>query len=427
MSFAGIGATPGRPLETLGTVERTEKGIAVPLDPYFQEMYLARRRDMIAEARGMVTGVLTTAVTKVLPWRRRAALRALEHSPARTVGNKVSGTALAGSEAATPKPTATGPKSPLSAEEKAKRKTPAWKRRNAQKWDTKLFGRVGLTPPDVEITDHTVAVDGYPSVRVRVYRPLDAEQDGADNAGRTAALPAILAFFGGSFQLGGVEYTSVDAAFRSRTADARVIHVAVDYALAPEHRYPTQIEQGYAALRWLVEHADELGVNPDRIGINGTSSGGNIAAAVTLLNRDRLGHPLKLQVLEVPVTDLTGTAIDMRPIREMRIPRFLARRELVQVAEAYLGDRSRAREPYASPARALTHRGLPPAVIFTAEYDALRRDGEAYAAALRASGVDASAVRYQGATHEAAMYTKVVPLARRWHADVVTALRSLHD
>jgi acetyl esterase len=393
----------------------------VPLDPYFQEMYLARRRDMIAEARGIITGVLTTALAKVTPWQSRAAVTALQKSPVRTVGNKVSGTAIAGAEAATRKPSTTGPKPPLSAEEKARRKTPAWKRRNAQKWDTKLFGRVGSTPPDVEITDHTVEVEGYPSVRVRVYRPLDARDSS------TSALPAVLAFFGGSFQLGGVEYTSVDAAFRSRTADARVIHVAVDYALAPEHRYPTQIEQGYAALGWLVEHADELGIDPDRIGINGTSSGGNLAAAVTLLNRDRSGHPLKLQVLEVPVTDLTGTAIDMAPIREMRIPRFLARRELVQVAEAYLGDRSHAKEPYASPARALTHRGLPPAVIFTAEYDALRLDGEAYAAALRASGVDASAVRYQGATHEAAMYTKVVPLARRWHADVVTALRTLHD
>ncbi|RLQ84693.1 alpha/beta hydrolase [Mycetocola zhadangensis] len=368
-------------------------------------------------------GVVTAAASKILPWRQRAAVQALTTSPARTVGNKVAGTAVAGAEAATRKPKAIGPKPPLSPQEKAKRKTPAWKRRNAEKWDTKLFGRVGLTPPDVDITDHTVPVDGYPSVRVRVYRPLDE----TDATPQQSKLPAVLAFFGGSFQLGGVEYTSIDATFRSRTADARVIHVAVDYALAPEHRYPTQIEQGYAALRWLVANANDLGIDAERIGINGTSSGGNIAASVTLLNRDRFGHPLKLQILEVPVTDLTGKSIDMDPIREMRIPRFLARRELVQVVDAYLGDRSQATEPYASPARAVTHRGLPPAVVFTAEYDALRRDGEAYAAALRASGVEASAVRYQGATHEAAMYTKVVPLARRWHADVVTALRRLHD
>lgn len=376
---------------------------------------------MIAEARGMVTGVLTSAVTKVVPLRPFANRRALRDSPAHTVGTKAAGTAIAGAEASHDKSVSPGPKPPLSADEIAKRKTPAWKRRNAQKWDKKLYSRVGIEPPEVDITDHVVDVTGFPRVRVRVYRPLGTSSQDAQ------PLPAVLAFFGGSFQLGSVEDTSIDATFRSRTADARVIHVAVDYALAPEHRYPTQVEQGYAALRWLIENAHDLGIDAGKLGLNGTSSGGNIAASVALLNRDRLGHPLKLQILEVPVTDLTGKSIDMSPIREMRIPTFLARRELVQVAEAYLGDRSRASEAYASPARALSHRGLPPAVILTAEYDALRLDGEGYAMILRASGVDASAVRYQGATHEAAMYRKVVPLARRWHTDVVTALLTLHD
>ncbi|MET4637581.1 alpha/beta hydrolase [Mycetocola sp. 2940] len=398
----------------------------MPLDPYFRAMYLARRRDMIVETRSILLGFVTSAVTRLFPWRRDAAKLALVESPARTVGTKAAGTAVAGAEAshAAAAPTI---KPPLSPEEKARRKTPAWKRHNAQKWDTKLYRRVGLEPPEVEVTDHQVDVPGHPTVRVRAYRPLDGDGSGVGRGESGPLLPAVLAFFGGSFQLGGVDYTSIDATFRSRTVDARVIHVAVDYALAPEHQYPTQIEQGYAALDWLVANAERLGVDPDRIGITGISSGGNIAASVTLVNRDRARHPLRLQVLEVPVTDLTGKSIDMAPVREMRIPRFLAHRELVQVAEAYLGDLTRAKEPYASPARALTHRGLPPAWIFTAEYDALRLDGEGYAAILRASGVDASAVRYQGATHEAAIYTKVVPLARRWHADVVTALRILHE
>jgi acetyl esterase len=387
----------------------------VPLDPYFHDMYLARRRDMIAEGRGIVTGFVTGAASRLFPWRRDAARRALVESPSRTVGTTAAGTAVAGAEVSRAQ---AGPKAPLSPEEKAKRKTPSWKRRNAQRWDTRLYERVGLTPPDVHLRDVTVDVPGYPAVRVRIYRPLGSDDE---------QLPAVLAFFGGSFQLGGVDYTSVDAAFRMRTADARVVHVAVDYVLAPEHRYPTQIEQGYAALDWLIRSAGDLGVDAGRVGINGTSSGGNIAAAVTLVNRDRANHPLKLQVLEVPVTDLTGRSIDYDPIREMRIPVLLARRELVQVADAYLGDRARARQPYASPLRASTHSGLPRAVILTSEYDALRKDGEAYARALRSSGVEASAVRYQGATHEAAMYTRVVPLARRWHADVVTALRTLHD
>ena len=362
---------------------------------------------MMAEARGAVAGFFVSLV----PWRSAVPVAIPSAaSPVVTVGTAATGTATAGKRSA--------PSTPRSKEETAKRRTPAWKRRNAKKWDTKLYGRVGLTPPVVDITDATVEVPRYPAVRVRVYRP----------SGMTAErLPAVLAFFGGSFQLGGVDYTSIDAAFRMRTSESNVIHVAVDYALAPEHRYPTQIEQGYAALDWLFDSADELGIDPDRVGVNGTSSGGNIAAAVTLVNRDRANHPLRLQILEVPVTDLTGKSIDYTPVREMRIPVFLARRELIQVVDAYLGNRSRAFQPYASPLRASHHRGLPPAFILTSEYDALRRDGESYAAALRASGVEASAVRYQGATHEAAMYTKVVPLARRWHADVVAALRTLHD
>lgn len=160
--------------------------------------------------------------------------------------------------------------------------------------------------------------------------------------------------------------------------------------------------------------------------MNGTSSGGNIAAAVTLLNRARAWHPLVLQLLEVPALDLTGKHIDLQPLRQMRIPLLLARRELVAVATAYLSDRSLARRPTASPLLAPHHRGLPPAVILTAEYDALRGDGEAYGVALRASGVDASVVEYKGATHEAAMYRAVVPLAERWHRDVVATLRTLH-
>lgn len=383
----------------------------MPLDPYFRDMYLARRRDMVAEARGAILGF----VSGLIPWRTDAdpvpsAGISASSAPPATVGTAASGTAVAGAR--------TPVRKPLSAEEKATRRTPAWKRRNAQKWDTKLYGRVGIAPPVVAITDVTVDVPRYPAVRVRIYRPIDSAEE---------HLPAVLAFFGGSFQLGGVDYTSVDATFRMRTAESRVVHVAVDYALAPEHKYPTQIEQGYAALDWLFASADSLGIDHRRIAINGTSSGGNIAAAVTLLNRDRANHALRLQVLEVPVTDLTGKRIDYGPIREMRIPVFLARRELVQVADAYLGDHSRARQPYASPLRASHHRDLPPAHILTSEYDALRRDGEAYAAALRASGVAASAVRYQGATHEAAIYTKVVPLARRWHADVVAVLSTLHD
>ena len=96
------------------------------------------------------------------------------------------------------------------------------------------------------------------------------------------------------------------------------------------------------------------------------------------------------------------------------------------MARTYLGSLDRGLEPYASPVRASSHAGLPPAVILTAEYDPLRGDGDAYGHALRSAGVDASVVRYQGVIHDTAMFTGVLPAARRWHTDVVAALRRLH-
>ena len=158
----------------------------------------------------------------------------------------------------------------------------------------------------------------------------------------------------------------------------------------------------------------------------GTSAGANLAAAVTLVNRDRGRRPLRLQVLEVPVVDLTGGHLDLRATRALGIPRFIALRELRSVARTYLADPRQAREPYASPLLAASLEGLPPAVILTAEYDPLRGDGEAYGAALRRAGVDASVVRYLGVTHDTPIFTAALPAARRWHDDVVAALRRLH-
>ena len=158
----------------------------------------------------------------------------------------------------------------------------------------------------------------------------------------------------------------------------------------------------------------------------GTSAGGSIAAALTLRNRDGAAHPLRLQVLEVPVVDLTGRHLDLGATRAMGIPSAIARRELRSVARTYLPAPADARDADASPLLAGSHADLPPAVILTAEYDPLRGDGEAYGTALRAAGVEASTVRYLGVTHDTPIFTGALPSARRWHDDVVAALRRLH-
>ncbi|ALJ20332.1 alpha/beta hydrolase [Microbacterium sp. No. 7] len=289
-------------------------------------------------------------------------------------------------------------------------------RRAARAWDRAELANVGVPGPEVAIEEHTVPVAVAPDVRVRLYRPPQTH----------GPMPAFVSFYGGAFRIGGIDYPTTDAAARRRAADAGVVIVAVDYALAPEHRYPAAVEQGYAALDWVFARADALGVDAGRIGIGGTSAGGAIAAAVTLANRDRARHPIRRQLLEVPVTDLTARHIDFRPTWAMGVPALVAARELRSVARTYLGDLAQAREPYASPLRAASHEGLPPALIMTAEYDPLRRNGDAYGAALRAAGVDATVVRYQGVTHDVPLFAGALPAARSWHEQVVAELRLLH-
>ena len=370
----------------------------MPLDPFFAERLRVHRRYLLDKNVRQVRARLSS----LWPFARE--------SPTSS-----------GADAA-PTPKADGP---LSASERAsvqagsRAKARARHRKAALAWDRSELKTVGTAGPDIRTTEHRVEVPGRPAVRVRVYHP--------DGSASGAATPGVLAFFGGAFRIGSIDYPTTDAAFRRRAADSGVAIAAVDYALAPEHRYPVAVEQAYAALEWLFAQADELGIDPERIGVAGASAGGNIAAALTLANRDRGRYPLRLQVLEVPVVDLTGKHLDLRATRALGIPSIIALRELRSVVRTYLPHKAAAREPYASPLLAGSHEDLPPAVVFTAEYDPLRGDGEAYAAALRGSGVDASAVQYLGVTHDTPIFTGVLPAARRWHADVVTALRRLHD
>lgn len=361
----------------------------MPLDPFFEERLRVHRKYMFDQARGSVRA----RVAALWPFGRGSDAPAAMPTAAATPG-KTSTPAL-------------GPNA----------KARARHRRAALAWDRTELRTVGTPGPEVRTTEHEVAVPGHPPVRVRIYHPPPAGE---------GPVPAVLAFFGGAFRIGGIDYPTTDAGYRRRCVDAGVAIAAVDYALAPEHRYPVQLEQAAAALDWLFASAGELGVDPDRVGVLGASAGGSIAAALTLANRDRSHHPLALQVLEVPVVDLTGAHLDLAATRALGIPRFLVMRELRSVARTYLAHPRDARDPYASPLHAASHDGLPPAVILTAEYDPLRGDGAAYGAALRAAGVDASVVRYQGVTHDTPIFTGALPAARRWHDDVVAALRRLH-
>lgn len=359
------------------------------LDPYFADRLRRHRRYLLRQALQR----LRTAG----PWTLLSRATA----------------SVTGAPSATPAPAA-GAAAPTRAERSARAR--ARHRRAALAWDRDELAGAGTPGPPTITSDHVVPVAGFPDVTVRVYRPA------ADDRVR----PAALHFFGGAFRIGGIDYPTTDAACRRRAAEADVVVVAVAYDLAPEHRFPTQVEQGHAALEWLVRESAALGVDPARLAVTGTSAGGAIAAAVTLMNRDRRRHRLRLQVLEVPVTDLTGRHIDVRPTWRMGVPALIVLRELRSIARTYLASPAQARHPYASPLRAADHTGLPPALILTAEYDTLRGDGAAYGAALRRSGVDATVVRYLGVTHDTPIYTGALPASRAWHEQVIGALRGLH-
>ena len=306
---------------------------------------------------------------------------------------------------------------PLLAPEPAE---PAGRRRVAQENDTAVSAALGIEQPETAAEEHSIPVDGHPEVRVRVYWP------GPLRAPVGAGLPILVYFYGGGFTIAGIDWVSWDARFRERARDAGVIIVAADYAHAPEHRYPTQPEQCWSAFEWAVAHAGQLGGSAERIAVGGASSGADLAAAVTLMNRDRRRHPLRLQLLENPALDLTIGHADMRGI-SAGMPGVIVRKAGRMLVRQYLGDSAAAaRSPYASPLLAASHTGLPPALIITSELDPLRGDGEAYARALSEAGVPVTAMRFIGQTHGSLGATRFVPAADAAHRLIVGELRALH-
>lgn len=257
--------------------------------------------------------------------------------------------------------------------------------------------------------DYRVEVPGD-VITVRLYAPAD----------RTSPLPCHVYFHGGSFWLGTLDH--FDPLCRGLAKDAGCIVAAVDYRLAPEHRFPTAPEDCYAALLWVVRHAAELGVDASRVSVGGASAGGNLAAVVALMARDRGGPPLALQVLEIPITDLTCD----EPLRAQD-EGVLLPSDKPQVRERYLSNAADAFSPFASPLLAPDLRNLPPALIMCAEYDPLCAEGAAYARRLVEAGVAVEHHCWQGQFHGAQPLAALIPAeAAAYQAELVRALRRAH-
>jgi acetyl esterase len=221
---------------------------------------------------------------------------------------------------------------------------------------------------------------------VRIYTPAGVEQ---------GPLPALVYLHGGGWVLGSIE--SHDPVCRALANHARCLVVSVGYRLAPEHPFPAAPEDCYAATCWVAEHAREIKADPARIAVGGDSSGGNLAAAVTLMARDRQGPALCYQVLIYAETDYyePGT-VSYTTYREGY---GLTREEMIWFWDQYLARPEDRVHPYAAPLRATDLSNLPPALIITAEYDPVRDEAEHYARRLQQAGVPVQLSRYAGMIH----------------------------
>jgi acetyl esterase len=230
--------------------------------------------------------------------------------------------------------------------------------------------------------------------------------------------PGFVYFHGGGWVIGSLDtHENLCKALANRSG-ARV--VSVDYRLAPEHPWPAAPEDCYAVVRHVAECGSQFGIDGARLAVGGDSAGGNLAAVVALMARDRKGPVLRHQVLLYPVVDHD---FDRPSYRENADGYLLTRDAMRWFWQQYVADPARRSEGYASPQRAEKLEGLPSATVITAEFDPLRDEGEAYAERLRAAGVAVAATRYDGQIHGFASLLDLLDAGKRAVDQIGATLR----
>jgi acetyl esterase len=250
-------------------------------------------------------------------------------------------------------------------------------------------------------------------IPVRIYSP---EGEGP--------FGVLVYFHGGGFVIGDLE--THDKECRAICNRANCIVVAVDYRLAPEHPFPAAPQDCFAALEWVGAHAGEFRGDPSRLAVGGDSAGGNLSTVVALMARDRGGPPLRFQLLIYPCVDARDN--DLYKSRDQNAAGPMITRDTMNYFMGhYLGrgkDGDAAREDFlASPILAPSLKGLPPALVITAELDLLRDEGEAYARALEAAGVVTGLRRYDGQPHAFLQLAPIVDAGKLALDEAGAALR----
>jgi len=246
--------------------------------------------------------------------------------------------------------------------------------------------RAALAAAPVHVDEiRELSVPGPAAVmRARLYRP-----DRAQNA-----LPGMVYFHGGGFIYGDID--THDAVCRGIAQCAPCAVVSVDYRLAPEHRFPAAVEDAFAATAWVAANAAALGIDPGRLAVAGDSAGGNLAAVVALLAREKGGPGVAMQVLVYPMTDF---AAETDSISRFAAGYLLTRESIRWVKRTYLREERDALDWRASPLRARDFSKLPAAYIITAGFDPLRDEGGAYAERLAQAGVAVTHECFEGQVH----------------------------
>ena len=245
-------------------------------------------------------------------------------------------------------------------------------------------------------------------IPVRIYTPEGA-----------GPFPALVWFHGGGWVLGDLDGADPTCCLLANAAACVV--VSVDYRLAPEAKFPAAADDCYSATVWVAENASALGLNPSRIAVGGDSAGGNLAAVVSQMARDRGGPAVVHQLLVYPVTDRDFSTVSYADNADGYL---LTRASMEWFWDHYLNEPADAANAYAAPSQAKDLTGLPAATVLTAEFDPLRDEGEAYAAKLRAAGVNTVCTRYDGMIHGFFTMANALEDGRRAVAEAGQSLRT---
>ncbi|WP_448005555.1 alpha/beta hydrolase [Agromyces bauzanensis] len=263
-------------------------------------------------------------------------------------------------------------------------------------------------PEQVARVEHRFIPGPTADLPVRIYYPEAGE----------GPFPAIVWYHGSGWVICNIEVNDVPA--RAIANRSGCVVIAVNYQKAPEHPFPVPLDDCFATLQWTTENAGRLGIDPDRIAVGGDSAGGNLAAAVALRANAEGGPAIAFQVLIYPVTNY---AFDTESY-EANAEGYLLQRESMRFFwDQYLESPSDGANPYASPLRAESLAGLPPAFVATAEFDPLLDEGEAYAARLADAGVGVRLTRYEGMVHGFFLMNGVLDTAETLFDDAGSALR----